>query len=1832
MAYRQLSTYFIAIISLWIFAAQAAPAQFLSHSEVDSDPSAVVAGCVNAITGTYSDSTVDIVIPGPEPIVFQMFYCSSDWNGGTLCDSWTFNHAKHAEMNHAGGRNTFVVAEDTGGSLAYLGGKVRREKAYGQHWYLIPKKQDNATQYSVSDRGLTNTGSAEISGRTNLQNQTLSYIHPKRQMYVTLCNGAVRTYVPSYPVDDWTCLPIPFILGSEQVPSGNKRFYEYSYLKETHNHRITLIKSTNHNSTTLYGTLTLNYDGCNVSSDIHTIKMEASDGRQVHYTFKYFNTCNKWYLIHANRPNAPPVAYDYLLHPRFQAARVSRKSSPEGRFQEIDYYQFGNNSVGSDTIHVPEKDRRFAKVSCLKGPVGVDESPIITHRFFYNTGYTECRDAHNHLTIYRYTPEERLSDIERYSGSQKISTDKLFWSQSKLRSRALLEADNTVRSCRYLEYDEAHNVTTEHLLGNLSGCCTISPQLDAAGVPQANGCEDYVVHRTYTKDQFRLLATETLPNGRHTTFQYKPNTNLPVAKLVYQNHQLTIREFHDYDDNGTLIKTIVDDGSSENPHDLQNVTHRLITTIIPKAEAPCVGLPAIVEQHYYDPSKGGETLLSKQVNSYNREGHLVQQDHYDSQDTFSHRLCWEYDHMGNVVLEQDALGQLTRRRYDANGNKIFEQGPSAKYYTTYTYDFADRLIAEERVCHNEQSIKHAHRYDYLGNRIATVDEFGNQTTFAYDDLGRLIQTTPPTLNQSQLSCTQTYDIAGNITEIKDFQGNITRKSYNIRGLPIHVTHPDGTTEHFEYYLDGHLKKHTTPNDSYTVLHYDALGNITQKDTHSSSGQLLFSTNATYKGNLLVKETDANGNLTHFEYDGAGRQTCVRHDNSWSHIEYDALGRKWKTTDWVGPGEQDVRVTIQEYDLLNRVVEVRLDDAAGNIFTRALTQYNEEGQCCATTTFTDEGSAITRQEYNAQGKLCKTIDALGNETRLEYNYTHLNPFNQKVLQITSIDPLGNQTILTHDAWGKAVNQVRKDMFGQETAHSNNEYNGQGQLIMRIDIIKTPGQPDRTLKTEWQYDKCGRIIAVVEAVDTPQRRTTICSYNDKGEKEADYYPGDSSLHYVYDTWGRLSSYYSSDGSVSYRFEYDNNGNITTVFDDIHSTTTRRTYDVHNLLTSEQLANGLITHYQYDGVGRLTQFTLPDQSKVRYDYDANLMKGVTRLDSNDNSLYTHKYLSHDPSGQIAIAKMIKTAGHIKYARDKLGRLTLVKSAQFTEQVPVGGYDAAGNLCKQIRRDIMGQTPCQFTYDPLYQLASEEGTSKHTYAYDSLNNRVQKDNFTCEIDALNQLIKQGENTYQYSPQGHRISQNDQRYKYDALGRLTQFETPTDRWEYQYDSFNRRLSKTHHNYINDQWKACDEEKYLYQDQMEVGCYSGDHLKQFRMLGQGFGAEIGSAVAFELDDSIYAPIHDMRGSVVALVDSDSGEVKEAYRYTAYGEDTTYTHSWLWGWTPSQSQINPWKFASKRYDSESHLINFGRRYFDPDAARWLTPDPRGFDDGPNLYAYVHNNPLTHLDLYGLCAARCCNCSRPARDYPAQNRWNYRPHFRKRGEERQCQHCIKHANRPKRETGCNYNDRKHHKSHQFYVTVPESLGDQPVCIVNGINNSPDEAQDSTAGFAKMINCDIDGVYNSTRGTFFDLVKCALGFAKVNTHTVALIQKSWDEKLLNNPLARILVICHSGGAIEVGSALESYPEELRNRICVVAIAPGKYINPKTCCQVWHYRTKNPLRDLVPRIDMLGSFLYRDTIRELDSHASADLHDHSFNSKTYIEPITRHYNKFVASGGFKI
>lgn len=60
-----------------------------------------------------------------------------------------------------------------------------------------------------------------------------------------------------------------------------------------------------------------------------------------------------------------------------------------------------------------------------------------------------------------------------------------------------------------------------------------------------------------------------------------------------------------------------------------------------------------------------------------------------------------------------------------------------------------------------------------------------------------------------------------------------------------------------------------------------------------------------------------------------------------------------------------------------------------------------------------------------------------------------------------------------------------------------------------------------------------------------------------------------------------------------------------------------------------------------------------------------------------------------------------------------------------------------------------------------------------------------------------------------------------------------------------------------------------------------------------------------------------------------------------------------------------RFAAYRRDHETGLYACGERYYAPWLCRWTSPDPLGTVDGPNIYAYVGNDPVNWVDPKGTC---------------------------------------------------------------------------------------------------------------------------------------------------------------------------------------------------------------------------------------------------------------------------
>ena len=88
---------------------------------------------------------------------------------------------------------------------------------------------------------------------------------------------------------------------------------------------------------------------------------------------------------------------------------------------------------------------------------------------------------------------------------------------------------------------------------------------------------------------------------------------------------------------------------------------------------------------------------------------------------------------------------------------------------------------------------------------------------------------------------------------------------------------------------------------------------------------------------------------------------------------------------------------------------------------------------------------------------------------------------------------------------------------------------------------------------------------------------------------------------------------------------------------------------------------------------------------------------------------------------------------------------------------------------------------------------------------------------------------------------------------------------------------------------------------------------------------------------------------------------------------------------------------------------------------------------------------------------------------------------------------------------------------------------------------------------------------------------------------------------------------------------PPALRERIIVVAIAPGAYVYQQTCAQVTHYCNASIKRDFVPHIDKSGLEREKDTIINLISHPEASFFDHGFQSLTYRDELIRRLNAFL-------
>ena len=1101
----------------------------------------------------------------------------------------------------------------------------------------------------------------------------------------------------------------------------------------------------------------------------------------------------------------------------------------------------------------------------------------------------------------------------------------------------VFEGDGIYYFCRQLQYDNFGNVEKNYLWGNLTGRNNISISLKN-GVPKDNGCEVYTRILKSTHDGRNLPTYEN--DGRKWVRQtYSSMTDKPIRRLTGSGEKVLKREFFSYDNQGVLINETWDDGTAEKIDDLTNVTERHVRITVPRTEMP-MGLPETVTDYYCDLHANDKKniFVKKYVNVHSSEGRLLSQQHYDSHEQLAFILQWEYDRLGNVTLERNALGESITRQFDENGNKTMEVQAGLK--KTFTYDFSNRLCEEKETWVNGQTFITQHRYNLISQKIASIDPYGHKTNYKYDRLGHLKKTIFPSLFDAEgklysPKVESHFNAMGQEIDHRDVNGNVTNKNYTIRGQPFLINYPDGSTDKKEYSLDGLLVKDEAKNGLVTTYIHDPFGRITRTEKWDNDKLLNFTT-ATYNTFHLIEEKDETGILTTYTYDGVGRRASMTRKDKVVIYAYDTHGRLYKET-------QGETVKVHLYDLLDRIIEERIEDLSGTVFQNEQFEYDIYGNRTRTIAHTQAGIAVHTTSYNPHGDPTCITDAIGNATHFTYDTVHYH--NQIVRRTTKTDPLGNQEVVIYDTHGHISLLTCKNPFGQIVRSEKRLHDAAGQHLQTLAEVYTPNAPVRFVLTEWTYDAMGNMTSCTEAKGTSEEKTTRFHYNGKGEKDKTIKNDGTTLFHCHDRLGQLVRLYSSDNTIDYTYTYDAKGNILSATDNILQTSVLRTYDSHDRLFTDTLSTGLTFSYTYDTLDRLKSVTLPDRSGISYTYDAHHLLCIDRI-CHQAVAYSHSYKLYDLAGNVLKVQLPRQTGSIHYCYDLLQRCISTEAPYWSERIPHDGFDASGNLLQRELVDDKGQLYCSYAYDDLYQLITETGYLPRRYGNDSLYNRISKDDTPCTVNSLNQLMHESERFYTYDRCGNlaKIENGNENalYFYDALDRLVEVHNGMGRVRYTYDAFHRRLSKESNGRIT---------HFLYQHDDEIGSFTDGKITELRLLGTGHGAEIGAAIAIELQGTPYVPIHDTLGNITTLLDL-SGKVAACYRYTAFGEEEMHGN-----------QLNPWRFASKRVDPETGFIHFGRRYYLPAVGRWLTPDPLWFADGPNLYTYVHNHPLAYTDPDG-----------------------------------------------------------------------------------------------------------------------------------------------------------------------------------------------------------------------------------------------------------------------------
>jgi RHS repeat-associated protein len=666
--------------------------------------------------------------------------------------------------------------------------------------------------------------------------------------------------------------------------------------------------------------------------------------------------------------------------------------------------------------------------------------------------------------------------------------------------------------------------------------------------------------------------------------------------------------------------------------------------------------------------------------------------------------------------------------------------------TSNAYDAAGNILATYRFGNDDSGmITSQSAYDDAGQQIASTDALNHTTTFSnyFDGLGQLVKQTTYADSSTRL---ETYYSDGTLQSIEGTAVSPVRYEYGAESDGGNLCN---YTKSIQLNSDG------SDTGNWTKTYVDGVGHV-YKTIYADGSTSLSSYNP---AGQLSSQTDADGLLTLYQYDGAGRLVYTALDmNANGAIDFNGSDRitasindvtsdngtyvnRSRTFVWKSPGSNSSNLVSTVEASVDGLQKWNVSYNGGvGITNYSLTQY-----------LPTSGKVIS-----------KNVSPDGSYTTSTSQYGRLVSVNRKDATAMPI----TQTIYGYDAYGRQ-NTMTDDRNGTTTYYFNNA----DQVVSTI----TPS-PDGVLAglvTTNILDSMGRVVKTTHPDDTSVTNSYYANGLLQQTAGSRTYP----VQYTYDSQGRMktmttwTNFASNAGAAVTTWNYD---------------------DSRGFLTNKAYADGKGPNYTYTSAGRLKTRNWVRGITSTYGYDnAGGLSTVSYSDSTPGLGYGYDRQGH----QIAVTN---GATVCNWTFNDLGQMT---SESYTGG-PLDGVSVTNGYDALLRRTNLTAlaggirlSSANYGYDTVSRLQTvSDGTNSASYGYVEnsplVGNIVFQRNGQIvmttikQYDYLNRLTSIGSSRSQFLPV------NSFAYNYNLAGQRTSVTNNDNTyWQYQYDSLGQVIS-----------------------------------------------------------------------------------------------------------------------------------------------------------------------------------------------------------------------------------------------------------------------------------------------------------------------------------------------------------------------------------------------------------------------------------------------------------